>query len=115
MTKLEDARRGIVDGKPLKDWIDAPAGAFAKTVREQVDPYYGLPEGDEPAPLMYRVRVRYSYIPEPEPEYASKTYEVEALSEEEAEEKARDMFDDDDSLEAGEDHTITDVDDPELI
>jgi hypothetical protein len=109
------AAKGIVDGKKLQEWVDAPYGEFAKTVREKVDPFFGL-QNEEDAPVRtYRVTIRYSYIPEPEVEYASKSYDVEAVSPEFAEQMAEELWDDDSDLETGEDHEITSISEPELL
>ena len=111
----ELARNGIVGGKPLKDWLDAPVGKFAKTVRQAVDPYFGLLSDADAMPRKWQVRVRYSYTPEPVTEYASRTYEVEAITPEEAKELAEESFDDDGKLERGDDHEIDEVCDPRLM
>lgn len=110
----ELAAQGIVDGKPLREWINAPYGEFAKAVRDKADPYYGL-ESEDDAPLRkYKVKVRYSYTPEPE--FSSVTYEVEAASPDLAKDKAQEMWDDGEGdVEMGEDHDITKIDDPELL
>jgi len=103
----ELAKQGIVGGKTLKEWADAPAGAFEKEVRK-IDPYYGMgiPEGEEEEhelePRWWKVEVHYNYVPEPERERASKTYEVEAVTAEEAKDKAAEEFNSDDKLEGGE-------------
>ncbi len=111
----EAAKKGIIDGKPLKEWLDAPAGAFAKAVRETgVDQFFGLrdtpdPDGDIKT---FRVRVCYSY--QPEREYSSKTYTVEAADAEQAEELAEEMFENDDDIDA-DDPEISDIDEPEVV
>ena len=111
----ELAAKGIIGGKPLREWLDAPYGAFAKAVRDKIDPYYGF-ENDDDVPLRkYKVKIRYSYTPYPEPEHSSVTYEVEAASPEEAKEKAEECWDNGDGdTESGEDHEITSIGEPEL-
>lgn len=112
----ELAAKGIIDGKPLREWVEAPFGAFAKAVRDKIDPYYGL-ENEEDAPLRkYKVKIRYSYTPYPETEYASVTYEVEAASPEIAKEKAEECWDNGEGdTESGEDHAIASIGEPELL
>lgn len=110
------AAKGIVDGKPLRDWIEAPYGAFSKAVRDKVDPYYGF-ENEADAPLRsYDVKIRYSYTPHPETEYSSVTYTVEAASPEEAKEKAEECWDNaEGDTEDGEDHEIESIGEPVLL
>jgi hypothetical protein len=38
---LELAKRNIIGGTPVKDWVNDPYGAFAETVRQTVDPHFG--------------------------------------------------------------------------
>lgn len=112
----ELAAKGIVDGKPLREWVDAPHGEFAKAVRENIDPFFGL-ENEQNAPIRsYSVRINYSYVPEPEVEFASVMCEVEAISSEIAEDKTRELWDDGElDLKQGEDHEITSIGEPVLL
>jgi hypothetical protein len=90
---IEDAKRGIIAGKPIKEWVDAPYGAFAKAVRETgVDPKFGLDDPLEGLPLKkYSVTISYRYSGRGE-----KTYTVEARDKKEADDLAGNLFDDDD-------------------
>lgn len=89
---VEEAQQNIIGGKPVKEWIDAPFGAFSKAVRETgVDPKFGLDdplEGESPKKYVVTFGYRYSGR-------GSKTYYVEARSEEEAEDVAGKEFDKD--------------------
>lgn len=79
----------LVCGKQVKEWIDAPHGAFAKAVRESIDPKWGADAvaGDDKE---WEVRVDYSYSGR------GTTYiTVRARSEEQAEELAMEEFDKD--------------------
>lgn len=79
----------IIAGKPLKEWIDAPYGAFGKAVRESgIDPQWGadITIGDE---REWEVRVDYSYSGR-----GSAYYTVTARNEKEAEKLALEEFDD---------------------
>lgn len=87
MTALNDARLGIVEGKPLKDWVNAPYGAFAKAVRQNIDPNFGkeITEGKKE----YEVTIYYSVSAS-----GRKTFCVEANSEKEAETLAKQEIED---------------------
>lgn len=85
-------RDGLIDGKTLQEWMDAPAGAFGKAVRESIDSKWGYDAcADEERQWEVRVDYRYSGR-------GSAYYTVMARSENEAEVKAEALFCDDDSL-----------------
>ena len=107
---IEEAKRGIIGGKPVKDWVDAPCGAFAKAVRETgVDPMYGLRDPRDPDASIktYEVTIEYRWSGR-----AEKTYTVKATSEDEAEQEAEKLFQDDSNLECDDvdDWEVADVD-----
>ena len=78
-----------IEGKPLKEWVDAPYGAFAKAVRKSLDPDWGtdlrITECRE-----YDVRIDYSYSGR-----GTATITVMASNEKEAEKLALEEFDND--------------------
>lgn len=82
----------LICGKPVKEWVDAPYGAFAKAVRESIDPNWGadltVSEVRE-----WKVRVDYRYSGRGEA-----YYKVKARTEEEAKELALEEFDNDDDI-----------------
>jgi hypothetical protein len=82
----------LVGGIPVKEWIDAPYGAFKKAVRESIDPKWGCDAavGEE---RQWEVVVDYSYSGR-----GRATYTVNARDEKEAEEKAMNEFDSDSGL-----------------
>lgn len=110
----EQAAKGIVDGKPLSEWLDVPYGKFAQVVRDKVDPFFGLDKASEAKSRTWSVKVYYSYAPEPETQYTSVTYDIEAVTPEDAKEKAEHLFGEDGDLELGDDHEIVDMDEPRL-
>jgi hypothetical protein len=76
-------------GKQLKDWVDAPYGAFAKAVRESVDPEWGLGITASEA-CEWEVQVDYSYSGR-----GKRTFTVMAHDEKEAKKLAMAEFDKD--------------------
>lgn len=84
-----DVQRGIIDGRPLKDWWEnSPHGAFNRKCR---DLGVHLFFGDEKVPGIYEVEISYTIR-----ESGTKYITVEAFNEEDAERLAFDKFDDSD-------------------
>ena len=95
----------LICGKPVKEWVDAPYGAFAKAVRESgIDSHWGadVTVGDM---RQWEVRIDYSYSGR-----GTKTIQVDARTEKEAEKLALEEFDNDGDL----DFWDADVDDAEV-
>jgi hypothetical protein len=83
----------LVCGKLVKEWADAPYGAFAKAVRESIDPKWGSYDAVVSETREWEVRVDYSYSGS-----GQASYTVKARSEKEAEEKALEEFESDSGL-----------------
>lgn len=79
----------VVAGKPLAEWVNAPHGAFAKAVRQTLDPEWGVDIAVYDY-KEYNVRVDYSYSGTGTAHYA-----VKARNQEEAKKLALEQFDDD--------------------
>jgi hypothetical protein len=88
-----------IDGKPIKDYVDLPFGAFEKLAREKVDPLWGTLEGGVGL-KRFRVTCDWSVT-----ERGSQSIEVEAANEKDAEALAEAEFD----AESWDDYDITDV------
>lgn len=99
----------FLSGISLHEWIKEPFGAFAKAVREKLDPLLGMemPEGKI---KKYEVYVRYTYAIV-EKEIVS--YELEAIDEKHAEKLAIRLFNNDKSLD-GDDHDIQNIEIEEI-
>ena len=81
-----------VSGKSLQEWITAPYGAFAKEVREKIDPQYGVDLTISEV-RKWKVRVDYRYSGRGE-----QYYEVIARDEKEAKELALKEFNNDSDI-----------------
>jgi hypothetical protein len=77
----------LIEGKPLKEWVNAPYGAFGKAVRKELDPNWGADITLTDA-RNWEVRVDYSYSGR-----GVAYIEVSARTEKEAEELALKEFD----------------------
>lgn len=78
-----------IEGKPLKDWVNAPYGAFAKAVRKSHDPDWGMDLRITDC-REYEVLIDYSYSGR-----GRATFTVTAHNEKEAEKLALEKFDSD--------------------
>jgi len=88
-----------IDGKPIKDYIDLPYGAFEKLARDKVDPLWGRLEGGTGL-KKYRVSCDWSIT-----QRGSDSVEVEAASEKDAKALAEEEFD----AEGWDEYEITDA------
>ena len=70
--------------KSLRDWSDAPAGAFAKAVRAEIDPHWGR---ETEGLKMFKVKVHGEITKE-----QCAVYDIEEFTRDEAEERARAKF-----------------------